>query len=162
MLPNDRHLSPSLYWCDKAPWPWSPLKESFIWLGGFRELRSMIAEWRISREITSWSTAWSREGTSIESFEISECPPSSTPSPTRPHLLHLPKKFHQLGSKRSNICSRRHFHANHPRVNQSVVFLQNVDLYKQLVKCWLEILLFINELSNKNPIENTFLYYSIF
>ena len=74
----------------------------------------------------------------------------------------FPKKFHQLGSKRSNMCPRRHFHANHPRVSQSVVFLQSVDLYKQLVKCWLEILLFINELSNKNTTENTFLYYSIF
>lgn len=74
-------------------------KGRFYLAYGFRELRSIIAEWRISREITSWSTAWSRERTSIESFEISECLPSSTPPLTRPHLLYLPKKVPPTGEQ---------------------------------------------------------------
>jgi hypothetical protein len=47
-----------------------------------------------------------REGERLgltQSFETSKPLPSDIPPPTKPHLLILPKQFHQLGTKYSNI-----------------------------------------------------------
>ena len=74
---------------------------------GFAGLESIMAEWENAWDpvyILIHSHEAERDPRELyEPFETSDLSPSHTPLRTRPHLLNLPKLFHQLEIKYSYI-----------------------------------------------------------
>jgi len=52
----------------------------------------------------------------VGDFRILKAHPCKLPPPTRPHLLSLPKQFHQLGTNYSNISLRGAFSVQHAQM----------------------------------------------
>jgi hypothetical protein len=100
IIPNNKKICwryLTFFYCyDKASWPkcliWLTIPESEPWEQNGGTVESSHFDLQLlGRE--HWE--------SQQSFETSKPAHGDTPPPTRPHLLHLPKQFHQLGTTMS-------------------------------------------------------------
>lgn len=112
-LSSDQHFYVRLpfsflfYHCNKTPWShcfWG--RESMIIMAGSMTAGIYAWPWGCIWELTSGCTNMRQReqiGNGI-SILIPIFPHGDTPSPVRPHPLTLPKQFHQLEIKYTNIC----------------------------------------------------------